>query len=572
MKAKLICSSLALLSFTAFAQTNIEKLDRNGCISEDMRKYCVAEKYLPKVCEDIYYEAKPECLYPKRPLLVEELEYRLNRLNENRAYITDVREMAKPQLMEANTKTQPWGGSFWPLIQGQIANNYQNKDYDFPLGQARKFLVWQRNYNLYQTKRIPEVHNKIMELSEKDLAELAPSEKYDLLLGDTSFDLTNRVWKFVKTWGEKKQWGFLSNIDLPAGYALPDASSLMTTWEGICHGWAVASGHTPRPEKTVWVTLPNGKRMPFYPDDLKALISLTWANSTIQDAVISEGLRCNQKSPEKDENGRFIDTKKDKDDLGFMPRCADVHPAVYHSAIINILGVEGRSFVVDKSSKASVANQPVSGYKYEFFNPKTGKNGDLKKSALSVDEYKDDPFKASRNASTRYIVGVDMTLRYVNWENPSGKDTNYPSDDKLSQIEFNYDLELDSNYNIVGGQWRVKKNGNARFLFNNNTHQPDFFWVVPRDYKHFFKPVEGLPTWNFSQSTLPPKEYLAAAQSIAHPFVYEESARFNNARKCEVYPIKKEIGSPVKVNCEFKYARPQPLLNVVNTLLEESRR
>ncbi len=80
---------------------------------------------------------------------------------------------------------------------------------------------------------------------------MAPSEKYDILLGDTSFDLTNRIWAYQEKWGSQKKWGFLSSIDLPAGYRIPEGNSLMAFWEGICHGWAVAAGHSPRPEKTV---------------------------------------------------------------------------------------------------------------------------------------------------------------------------------------------------------------------------------------------------------------------------------------------------------------------------------
>ena len=510
-------------------------------------------------------------IYPFKPMSTQDVQSRVTRLTENDNFVWDIREITKRGLTKANTKVQPWGGSFWPLNQGQIANPYQDKDYRILHGAFNGLEVtsWKYNHNKFQ-KRQEKMYPKIYDLSEKELAELAPSEKYDLLLGDTSFDLTRRVWSYASTWGGKKKWGFLSSIDLPAGYRIPEASSMLALWEGICHGWAVASGSYDRPEKTVWVTLPNNKKMPFYPNDTKALISLMWANSTVQDTVIVEGLRCNRKFPKKDENGRYIDTEFDKNDTSLLPRCADVHPAVYHASIVNILGIEGRSFVVDKSAKASIANQPVAGYEYTYFNPESGKEGSLETTMLAVDSYSADPFKAARNAETKFIVGVAMILKYVDWEDPIMNETNFPSDDKISELKFNYDLELDANYKIIGGQWRVSKDGGSRII-RNQTHQPDFFWVVPRDFKKHFQQRTDLPSWDFAKSTLPPKEFLPAARG-AHSFVYQETREFGFDHKCPVFPIKRNGGDMKTVNCEFKYPRPQPLINVVDKLLQESRR
>lgn len=557
MKKYLSLLTLAVLAFPVFAQNNIE-IDPQTC--EPVKKVLFAAGEHKKI-------------YPYVPVPTNIIDCKLRRLEEGSTYKTDLREITAAGLMKANTKNQPWGGSYWPLNMGQIGNTYQDKNFDVLYGALNglEMLSWKYNYNKYENRKA-KVHPKIYELDEKDLAKLSPSEKYDLLLGDTNFDLTNRVWNYVQTYGEKKSWGFLTSIDMPAGYKIPDNSSSMATWEGICHGWAVAAGHTPRPEKTVWVTLPNGKKMPFYPNDIKALISIMWANSTIQDAVIVEGLRCNQKRPDKDEHGRFIDTEIDQDDKSLLPRCADVHPAVYHSSIVNILGVEGRSFVVDKSSKASIANQPVAGYEYTYYNPENGKDGSLEASALSVANYPKDPFKDARNVDTRYIVGVAMTLKYTDWENPVMHETNYASDDKISDMKFNYDLELDENFKIIGGQWRVSKDGSSR-LIRNTTHQPDFFWIVPRNYKSFFKENTSLPAWDFARSTLPPKEFAPAAKS-AHSFMYEVSAKYSHpdfAPKCKVVPLKKSYGPAKEVDCSFNYNRPQPLINVVNKLIEESR-
>jgi hypothetical protein len=509
-------------------------------------------------------------IYPYKPFSNEQIQSRLSALNEGKPYISNIFEMESKNLNSANTTIQPWGGPYWALNQGMVANTYQDKDFTTFIFTLQKHFDWKKNVKTFK-KRSGKVLSSVYELDEEELAKLAPSEKYDLLLGDTTFDLTNRIWNYAEKWGNEKKWGFLTAIDLPEGYRVPDANKLMALWEGICHGWAVAAGHSPRPEKTVVVTLPNGKKMPFYPNDIKALVSLMWAHSTIQSNVIFEGNRCNKKNPDQDKFGRYIDVEKDRDDKELIPRCADVHPSIFHVSMVNILGVEGRSFVVDKTAEAAIANQPVSGYEIIYFNPKDGKEGSLSESIISRADYgSKDPYEVSRNASATQIVGVEVKLKYVDWEFPKANPTNFESDDKIKDFSFRYDLELDPAGKIVGGQWRVGKKGGSS-IFRAKTHQPDFFWVVPRDWRNYFQPLSTLPQWNFNKSTLPPKEFGPAAIS-AHSFMYEESKKyFVESPKCSVIPMKKG-GAPVQVDCEFRYPRPQPLINVVETLLNESRK
>lgn len=506
-------------------------------------------------------------IYPAKPYEQSFIEARMRAITEGQSYINNVHVMESKWLNRRKTKTPPWGGPFWALNQGMIANPYQERDYNAYIFDPLEHVSWKSNVNEYKERKL-EVHPHIYDLSEKELAKLAPSEKYDLLLGDTSFDLTNRIWNYAERWGSEKNWGFLTSIDLPDGYKIPDANSLMAMWEGICHGWAVASGHSPRPEKTVWVTLPNGKKMPFFPNDIKALVSLMWAHSNIQSNVIFEGNRCNQKNPPSDAWGRLIDLKKDRYDTELLPRCADTHPAIFHMAIVNILGVEGRSFVVDHDPKAAIANQPVAGYDLDYFHPKTGKINSVQASMVPVESYDEDPYRDNRSPNARYIIGVAMKLKYVDWEIPRKKETNTEDDDRIVDMKFNYDLELDEEGNIVGGQWRVNKNASA--AFGKSPGQPDFFWIVPRNWKDYFQPMKGLPSWDFERSTLPPQEYQRAAHG-AHSFQFEESEKYlGYSPQCRVLPI--GGGEEKRVDCTFKYPRPQPLIQIVDKLLEESRK
>lgn len=516
-------------------------------------------------------------IYPYKPFTTEEIHTRVSRMTENKDFLWDIFEMERRGLNRATSKKQPWGSSFWPLFQGMIGNTYQKKDSSFFITTLLENLFWKENFSDWKNRR-DDVYPNINDLEQKEINKMAPSEKYDLLLGDTSFDLTHRVWGYVETWGRGKQWNpdhlvYINYQDVeeqgydPNNYRQPKGNSLMAFWEGICHGWALGAGLSPRPEKTVEFDLPNGKKLPFYASDVKALVSFMWANSDIQDYTLFEGNKCNKKSPDQDKWGRYIDVEKDPfldpiDSIDPTPRCADVHPAVFHVSMMNIMGVEGRSFVLDHNPKAPIANQPVSGYEFEFYNPRTGKVGPLSKSLLSVEEYgKKDPYAVSRNPETTHIVGVDMNVKYIDWELPKKQETSKPEDDKIKDFKFRYDLEINRKGQIIGGQWRIKKTG-GKLLFKSSTNQPDFFWVAPKNWKEFFKETPNLPEW---RDELPPSDWKEAAKNDPnlHSFI-----RFEN-RECPVFSIDGE-GPMLRVKCRHKFSRPRPLVQVVHKLLELS--
>ena len=136
-----------------------------------------------------------------------------------------------------------------------------------------------------------------------------------------------------------------------------------------------------------------------------------------------------------------------------------------------------------------------------------------------------------------------------------------------------YDLELDAQGNIVGGQWRADKVIEIRDRYSRDEEenrsrilQPDFFWALPKNFSMYFKPL-ALEAWNGRGQT--PKSWTAPAKA-AHGFIYNVTREFGFNEKCTVIP---EEGKLTKeVPCEFKYPRPQPLINVVNQLLQMSKR
>src|SRR5690606_16669173 len=88
-------------------------------------------------------------IYPYKPFTTERMTERLTALYEGNNYISNVYELERRGLNKANTKVQPWGGSFWPLNQGMIANNYQDKDYSTYILTLRKHIDWKRNVSDY---------------------------------------------------------------------------------------------------------------------------------------------------------------------------------------------------------------------------------------------------------------------------------------------------------------------------------------------------------------------------------------------------------------------------------------
>jgi len=405
-------------------------------------------------------------------------------------------------------------------------------------------------------------------MTENELSQLAPSEKYDLILGDTSFNLTNKIWDFAEKWGETKKWGFLSSIDIPDGYRIPKASKLIAFWEGICHGWALAAGTYPRPEKSVQVLLANGKKVFFYPDDIKALVSLMYSNSVLQSNVLVEGYRCNEKNLKRDEFGRNIDRLPTKSGEGILPRCADVHPAVWHASVINLIGVQGRAIVAEIDANATVNNHPMSGYKFNWFNPATGDIGDATNSILDLKNY-NDPYKSARNPQAKKLTGVEMEMIVIDWVTPKENLVNGPEDDKFKTKKFIYDLELDHLGNIVGGQWRAERVVKRYNLLSKKVKipeikHPDFFWAAPKNYKKYFKPL-NIESWDGNGPV--PVSWKAPAHA-AHAFTYHMTHDLGFDEKCTVLRIKGK--GTLEVPCGFKYPAPQPLINVVDQLVKMS--
>lgn len=589
-------------------------------------------------------------IYPFVPKEASFIQERTKIMTENpNAILNIIDSLERGHAYEGAANTQPWTSTYWPLLKGLVADPYANTTVNI-LGRQTSLrlsreVYWRRNHKQF-LKRLSKVHRRIDQLSQEELDVLAPSEKYDLLLGDKTFHLTRMLWNYAEKWGKGKANSFIvgepnvlgggafemakewvakgweeslndalpKTIALKGGLiehmakrlikegtyssfenALPFAKTMalnekhnyvlkkpndqMKTWEGICHGWSTAAGIIPRPRRTVSFNLPDGRVLNFYPDDIKGLISLLWANSLVQDAriidekgnasgggILMQGLRCNEYNVKRDEWGRYYDTKPDDFSMKVEPRCVGVHPALWHLALINLLGEQGRSFIVERQVSVTVDNHPLQGYKMKYFNPNTGEDLALNEAIIPINE--DDQFYKLRSPEAKYIVGVETTMRYMNWTPPKRKEFDSEEDDLFSDKTMFYDLELDEAMNVVGGQWRAVKKGKPNLFKNKERTQPDFFWVVTKDWKNYFKENTQVSKWT-NLNTVPPKDWLAASRG-AHSFRYFMTKEYGFFEKCR-FVHKKKRKDEVDVPCERVFERPQPFLNVINKLIDLSK-
>ncbi len=342
-----------------------------------------------------------------------------NLVDNGTTMLTTLEQMEAKNLKKARLTHQPWSDDYWAIAKGILGARYADPN-------KENTADWKEAFGFVEEAPA----TTYVEKNNQDL--LSPAEKYDLLVGDKNFTLTGAMW------AEGKQYY--------------DASGSVETWMGICHGWSPASYMVPRATKPVKVVAPDGTKLTFFPADIKALSSLLWAKNEYETRFV--GGRCNTKDPKRDANGRIIEQG-----------CFDTNPGTWHQTIVNQIGVSNRSFVMDATFDYQVWNQPVVSYTYRYFNPETKKAATtLAQAKVAMSDFTSDKFKSYRSKDARSVVGVEMEVEYVVETQPAQRDTDSNEYDITTTAIYRYDLELDQNGVIKGGEWYT------------NIH-PDFTWT-----------------------------------------------------------------------------------------------
>lgn len=227
-------------------------------------------------------------------------------------------------------------------------------------------------------------------MSEKEISQLAPTEKYDLWRGRYDYPLVARV----------------------AANANPNAKD----WAGICNGWSPASLNLKEPQPIV-LTSKDGIKIPFGASDVKALLSFYYAYE-VNTPTQQVGLRCFL--------GRGI---------SILARgCGDdVNAGAFHIITANKLGIERKGYLADVDRLKEVWNQPITGFKSTVLQSRPASSG------------------AAKTAVSEVLVRTDLTYGSEidpQWEAVLGTPVQ-----TYEKLELEYTVELDAGGNIVGGKW-----------------------------------------------------------------------------------------------------------------------
>jgi hypothetical protein len=310
-----------------------------------------------------------------------------------------------------------WSESYWPSNKGGIAYRWNHPD-------PRPF-----RFHLHSKE---EIH----QMSLGELSQLSPAELYDISQGDYEYTLT------------KKTLSMFSAGDL--------------WWEGICHGWAQAAANYPEPAQ-VYVTNPDGIKIPFGSSDVKALLAMHDAyNSLGWYSMIGD--RCHVR-------GKVPGEASERDGYGLMPseedaarpECADVNAGAFHVILANMIGVHSRGVVADVDRFNDVWNQPITSFASTI------------KEELIV-EAAEKAYGVARKLRMMTIMTYGEELQFYSEEAFARGARNFVSKKPVTRTEsqafknkyYEYILELDQSGQIIGGQWI-------------SLTRPDFLWIKKRD-------------------------------------------------------------------------------------------
>ena len=377
----------------------------------------------------------------------------------------------------SRTHSKLWSDDYWPIYTGGLAYRYADPGFwinsDKPTPHD-----WKIPGN-HVLKKFPAAKFIRSGLTNS----LSPAEKYDLLVGD------------VRSPNDKKQPGY----SLTRAH-IRELTSKTQHWEGTCDGWSFAAINEPPPVKAVTVKNRAGQVITFYPSDIRALLTLLYSDYN----VYSFGQLCKQKKPRVEpassrSAGRVINQD-----------CRGLNPGLFHTVLINQMGIGKRSFVVDSDYSSEVWNLPVMSYEAQYHNPQTFKDyKDAFSARVALKDYVVDPYVRYRNPNrVAYVVGVTMKIRYQVENFPLAQERLTPKHDKEFDDVLSYDLELDGQGNIIGGEWTS----------HSQTNHPDIIsYVANRDVvrTEFDPQVRGNNLPEILRSLKP--EFVAKASSRKRP-------------------------------------------------------
>ncbi len=327
---------------------------------------------------------------------------------------------------EKTLSFKPWPSTYWPHYRGLTANRWQQNVTIAKTKKASDFL----NY-MYPLLTVAEMKS----LKEDEIAKLSPAEKFDLVNDSFHLPLTKAQLSEASRQISKRT---VAKFD-GAGNRVEQKEDYIPKWFGLCQGWSAASVLTKTP-KSVRVKNKAGQCVPFYTADIEALLSLAYSYDTFADPSLGDRCIVPAEKIEVDEDGRPL-----------LASCRDMNPASFHVAVTKLIN-DDKLVVMDVSFADDVWNHPIYGYRIRYVSDKPGKT---KNSAFG----------------TEHLIEVEMAVTYMQEGEPE-KDALEPNWFMNTETYF-YTLELNESRNIIGGEWRYKKNQDVGMI-----RIPDYIWTA----------------------------------------------------------------------------------------------
>lgn len=184
-----------------------------------------------------------------------------------------------------------------------------------------------------------------------------------------------------------------------------------------------------------------------------------------------------------------------------MDECDDVDPGIFHTALVNWIGIQKQVIVADLTYYNEVWNYPV--YRYEFDYEYDGKRLSEQEAMHEVDSSRYNSWVY--NPAAKSFVVVKMKMYYAhNRDDIYTGEGKPPIDTRFSPKVYRYILELDEDERILGGEWLGPKGSVTK---DSRQNHPDFIWIPFHPRKPsgnrttgnpFVDPEEVLAMWEES--------------------------------------------------------------------------
>lgn len=276
------------------------------------------------------------------------------------------------------TRKEPWADTYWPYYKGGIAARWSASS------PAMVADAWSGRLHSRE---------ELAALSADELAQLSPSEKFDILRGDYGYALTR--------------------------HQRSEHSPSDDTWWGLCDGWAAASIHFDEPGAVVLAN-GDGIQIPFGSSDVKAL--LTFQQSRAGRAVIL-GERCNA-------------NLSSNPLLSNSRACRDTNAGSFHIVLANEVGLRGESIVMDITRDAEVWNQPIQSFVTRKISERRPSRGSASGTVVEYEMETDVTYTVEMQASAARRVGTGNARKVT---------------------RYRYFVEVNASGDVVGGSWVSKQ-------------------------------------------------------------------------------------------------------------------